>query len=362
MLRLSVLLGLLACVGAAAELEVRSGPELAAAAARARPGDRILVAPGEYPGVVLAARGVRGKPVQIEALDSSRPPVFTGMIYAPNCAWATFRNLEVRAAGGEPFNGLNADDGGDGSPAVGLVFEGLRFVVERGNGLKLAGVDELVVRSCRFESWSGAALDLVGCHRGLIEDCRFVTDRPVEHGVQIKGGSADVVVARCEFSGPAARWVNIGGSTDRDLLRPRDAVAEAARILVEANTIRGGLTAVGFEAADASIVRNNRIEDPTKFVFRILDSTRFAQGFVGCRNGRIENNQVIYDSAELAALFNLGFGADWRSFTLRGNAWYDRAQRLPPRWPGWLRWALPSLADLPSPEIGGSYGVAPEPR
>ena len=357
------LAALLACVptlSAAAERVVRDRAELDAAARRAQPGDRILIAPGEYPAAYIVARGLPGRPIEIAALDPSRPPVFSGTIYAPGCAWLSFRNLAMRGAGGASFNAINADDSGGRGGAVGLVFENVSFHVEDGNALKLAGVDDFTIRSCRFDAWRGTAVALVGCRRGLIEDCRFETQQPADHGVQIKGGSSDVVVRGCSFSGPAARWINIGGATSRDLMRPRDAAYEASRVLVERNSIRGGRTAIAFDTADASTASSNTIEDPELFVFRIVHSQPFQPGFSGCRNGRIENNRVSYDSGVIGAIFHLGFGADWRSFRLTGNIWRDRSGKMPPRWPGWLRWLTPSLADLPAPETDGSYS-APSP-
>ncbi len=350
------LTALLTGAAPAAEVVVGSASELSRAAREARPGDQILIAPGGYPGVVISAHGTRSYPVVITALDPTAPPEFSGMLYAPGCSWVTFRYLVIRIRGDSIANGINADDSGSGAATTGLRFERIRFEIEQGNGLKLAGVDEFSILECEFTSWSQTGLDLVGCHRGMIEQCRFEAARPVYHGIQIKGGSSDILVRGCRFDGPAERWINIGGGTDADLFRPRDAPYEAARINVEGNSIRGGRSAIAFDAAVDSAARMNLLSEQSQFVFRILNSTRSREGFQGCRNGVIERNLVSYRSDELEGAFNMGYGADWRSFRLAGNLWRDVLGLRIPRFRGWLRWFLPSLWDLPSPEI---YAASP---
>lgn len=341
----------LSAASPAAEIVVSTSAQLSQAAREARPGDRIAVAPGGYPGVVIHARGTRALPIVIEPLDLASPPVFSGMIYAPSCSWVKFKGLIIRIGDDTLANGINADDSASGIPAQGLAFYHVRFEVQNGSGLKLAGVDEFSVRECTFSSWSQTGLDLVGCHRGLIENCRFDTSRGVYHGIQIKGGSSDILVRGCRFEGPAERWINIGGGTDADLFRPHDADYEAARVNVESNSIYGGQSAIAFDAAIDSAARMNILAEQQQFVFRILNSARSRAGFRGCRDGIIERNLVSYRSDRIEGVFNLGYGAAWSSFRLAGNVWRDLLGLRTPRYRGWLRWILPSLWDLPAPEL-----------
>src|SRR5687767_13112717 len=59
---------------------VTSVAELQRAAAAARPGTRIRIGPGTYPGGVhlVGLTGAAGRPVVLEAADPERPPVFEG--------------------------------------------------------------------------------------------------------------------------------------------------------------------------------------------------------------------------------------------------------------------------------------------
>ena len=73
------------------------------------------------------------------------------------------------------------------------------------------------------EGWGGQAVDMVGCHRGLIDSCTF-RGKPglSQHtGPQTKGGSHEVTIRRCLFDHAEARAVNLGGSTGLRFFRPQ---------------------------------------------------------------------------------------------------------------------------------------------
>ena len=161
-----------------AAVAVADDAALRQALAGAPAGRRIVLAPGRYrPGVY--ARGLRGtadRPIVIEAADANNPPVFEGGpagLHLSACAHLTLRNLVVR---GQSGNGINIDDGGDPAAASHHVtLEGVRVsdVGPKGNrdAIKLSGVDDLVIRNCTIEGWGGEGIDMVGCHRALVEGC-----------------------------------------------------------------------------------------------------------------------------------------------------------------------------------------------
>jgi hypothetical protein len=70
---------------------------------------------------------------------------------------------------------------------------------DRANGnhdaLKMSGVDHFTVRKCHFEAWGSSAIDMVGCHHGVVEDCTFVGREGFQqdNAVQLKGGTRDVL-------------------------------------------------------------------------------------------------------------------------------------------------------------------------
>jgi hypothetical protein len=92
--------------------------------------------------------------------------------------YVELRDLAFRKIKG---NGLNIYDGGvagaKSAHHVKLVGLKLADVGPTGNldGFKLSGLEDFEIRDCVLERWgsSGSAVDMVGCHRGLIEGYTF---------------------------------------------------------------------------------------------------------------------------------------------------------------------------------------------
>ena len=151
----------------------------------------------------------------------------------------------------------------------------------------MSGVMHFVVRNCRFENWGGSAIDLVGCHRGVIEDSRFIgrEGSRTKNAIQIKGGSNKILVQTSFFQDAGERVVNLGGSTGLDYFRPPNAPYEAAGVVVAGNRFVGGeaqfLGSTSYEShihhnlsicrrngwAASSRKRKTRDSTPAKWVF-----------------------------------------------------------------------------------------------
>lgn len=318
-------------------------------------GTRIVIAPGRYrPSVyVNNLRGSAEAPIVIEGADPKNKPLFEGGgegLHFSGCAYLTLRDVAVR---GQTGNGVNVDDGRSPGTAHHITLEGVDVsdAGPKGNhdGIKLSGLDDLVVRGCTVNGWGGEGIDMVGCHRVTIEGCtlRGKPGFTQSAGVQAKGGSAEVVVRRCTFIGAGQRGVNIGGSTDMKVFRPLGAKYEAKDVTVEGCRFVGGMAAVAFVGVDGAVVRYNTIYRPEKWVLRILQETR-EPGFVPSRNGRFERNLVVFRGDAVRVAANVGPNTDPASFTFRDNLWF--AEDQPAR----------SRPDLPTPERGGVYGVDPK--
>lgn len=349
----------LACstgLGAEQVKRVADDTALRAALRQARPGTRILIAAGRYaPGVFLRdMHGTAAAPTVIEGEDPKNPPVFEGGGTAwqlSDCSYLTLRNLSVR---GQRHNGINIDDGGTfDTPAHHLVLEDLR-VAEIGpsgnfDGIKLSGVDDFVVRGCTVEGWGGQAVDMVGCHRGVIEGCTFRGRKGFSQhtGPQAKGGSSDITIRRCLFVEAGGRAVQMGGSTGMAYFRPPGARYEAKNIRVEGCVFVGSDAPVAFTGADSSVFRYNTIYRPTRWILRILQETT-APGFVPCRRGRFEHNLIIFRRSELSTWVNIGPNTQPESFVFARNWWFceDRPETSKPV--------------LPATETGGVYGIDPK--
>jgi len=346
-------LALLGASAHSADRTVRSPSELRAALADVKPGAVILIAPGEYgPGFDLrSVAGTPSAPILIRAADPKNPPTFTGGRVAwslSDCAYVTLRGLTVRGSTG---NGLNIDDGGTvQTPAHHIVIEDVTVldVGPRGNldGLKMSGVDDFIVRRCRFEGWGGSAIDMVGCHRGVVEDSRFTGKDGFtqSNAVQMKGGSSDILVQTSVFDRAGERAINLGGSTGLPYFRPAPGEYEASRITVAGNRFLGSLSPVAWVSADGGHVYRNTIQLPDRWVARVLQEQTAPQ-FKPCRGGVFEQNLVIFDR-RLAAFVNVGPNTAPGTFIFRKNAWFHTDGNARP--------------NLPTPEQDGVYQVDPK--
>ena len=311
-------------------VRVRNSSEFRRAIGKLTPGMTLLLEPGVYSGGVYLrdVKGTRELPIVVRGTDPDNRPLFSGgrqAIHLANCSYLTLSNIEVK---GFPTNGINIDDGGTfETPTHHIVIENVTILETgpRGNhdALKMSGVDRFVVRKCRFEGWGGSGIDMVGCHHGVVEDCIF-TGRAgfsQSNGVQLKGGTEDVLVQCCFFNNAGQRSVNLGGSTGLQFFRPQVRDYEARNITIAGNRFVASSAPVAWVTSDGGHFHHNTIVMPEKWVLRILQESRDAR-FRPCHDGVFEHNLIIFDS-KIQTFVNVGPGTSPETFALRHNAWYD---------------------------------------
>ena len=310
---------------------VSSRKELDSALKVAKPGSTILLAPGNYQGGLSARnlRGEKGKPITIAGAQRDKPPVFTGGTTGLHLTDPQYVELRNFVISGATANGLNIDDGGSfDTPAQHVKLSGLivRDIGGRGNrdGIKLSGVRDFSIENCRVERWGdgGSAIDMVGCHDGLISACGF-EHREQAHsanGVQAKGGSQRIAIRRCHFKNAGGRGVNLGGSTGADYFRPADAKFEAADLTVADCFFEGSMAPIAFVGVAGASVRNNTILRPQRWIARILQENTQPH-LASCRDGRFERNFVAFRSDELHTAVNIGAATQKDTFRFVGNEW-----------------------------------------
>jgi hypothetical protein len=334
-----VAIALTVCLSQA--IHVRDIGQLRAAVSQAKPGAEILIEPGDYAGLnATDLHGSASAPIVIGAADPAKPPRFIAPIQLQRVSYIEFRDFAIAGASG---NAIGVDDGGTReTPASHITFRNLHITDvpgEGSNGIKLAGVDDFRIDRCTVQRWGGCAVDMVGCHHGLIEECRFEKGGGV--GVQAKGASSDVTVRRCAFADAGGSGVNIGQSTGIPFFRPPlDKIAagsryEAKNIVVEGCTFLHGRAAVAFIGVDGAMVRFNTIVDPDVWAIRILQETN-TPDFVPCRNGAFENNLVVFRSTNWGeGGVNIGPGTAPQTFRFARNWWFcaDRPDKSQPNLP-----------------------------
>jgi len=314
----------------AEEIHVTNSAELMAAVPRLAPGTTLSLAPGVYRGGLYLANlaGTEDAPIVIEGSDPNDPPVFREggqAMHLSDCRYVTLRNIRAEDF---PANGINIDDGGSfETPAHHIVVEDVTILRTGPTGnhdaLKMSGVDDFVVRRCRFEAWGSSGIDMVGCHRGVVEDCTFLgrAGFSQDNGVQLKGGASDVLVQCCLFRDAGHRSINLGGSTGLPYFRPAVGDYEAVRITVAGNRFFGSSAAVAWVTADGGHVHHNTIVLPDKWVLRILQETEDPR-FRPSHSGVFEHNLIIFDS-RVQVFVNVGPRTAAETFVFRRNAWCD---------------------------------------
>ncbi len=351
-------------VGTAAPLEVTvaSSDSLRSAISRATPGTTILIAAGDYSGG-LSLRDVSGTAegqITIKGADPKNPPVFKGGSQAMHLADCNYITLADFIVDGCTTNGLNCDDGGSiDTPMHHVILENItvKRIGPRGNhdGLKMSGVDQFIIRNCRFNGWGGSGIDMVGCHQGVVEDCYFHGEPGFDNSeaIQMKGGCADILVQSCFFDRAGGRALNLGGSTGLPYFRPSVGDYEATRLLVAGNRFYGCQAPVAWPTASHNRVVQNTIILPDKWIGRILQETKDPR-FKPSHDGVFEKNLVVFDRRVGQPEFvNVGPGTAPETWKFTGNAWFDTEGQRKPRLPGTETGSVhqvdPKLVDVGQP-------------
>jgi hypothetical protein len=336
----------------ARDITVHNTSELLNILQKAQDIGTIILVHGEYTGgiYIQGRSGQVGNPITIRGIDPNNPPTFSGgggqAIHMADCSHITLAYIKVQ---GYHANGINIDDGGTfETPSHHIVLDNIT-VLDTGptgnrDALKMSGVDQFVVKNCRFEGWGGSGIDLVGCHGGKITACTFVGKKGYSqsNGIQLKGGTSNVVVEMCLFKNAGHRSINLGGSTGLRFFRPEVDDYEATDITVAGNIFIGSMAPIAWVTAKGGHVHHNTIIFPEKWVLRILQETKDTK-FKPCHGGLFENNMIVYDS-RINVFVNIGPRTAPETFRFRHNLWHqvDGSTRKPV---------------LPTPEQNGIYNV-----
>lgn len=285
-------------------------------------------------------------PIIIAGSDAKNPPRFTGgseALHLSNCSYLTLKNLHIS---GYPGNGINIDDGATyETPTHHISVENVTIenTGPKGNhdALKLSGLYDFKITNCQFKGWAGSAIDMVGCHRGVIEGCTLVGDKKFTQssGIQIKGGTSKIVVTKCFFDRAGQRAINLGGSTGLQFFRPKVSDYEAKNITIAGNRFIGSMSPIAWVTANGGHIHHNTFVLPEKWVMRILQEGKNDQ-FKPCHSGVFENNLIIFDK-RVSVFANVGPKTNSTSFKFKNNAWFEIGGSRKP--------------NLPSNELNGIY-------
>jgi hypothetical protein len=327
-----ITLSFLSCLASAATtLNVGAGKTYsnpATAAAVAKPGDTILIHPGNYQGPYFISdlHGKANAWIVVMGVNKSTVIMQSGS-EGLHFSDITFVRIQGLTFTGQTGNGMNIDDAGTmETPARNIVISNcdFRYMGAQGNNdfLKLSGIDTFEVSNCNFmkAAAGGSGIDMVGCHYGRIHHCTF--DSMGSNSIQMKGGSQYLNIINNSFINGGQRALNIGGSTGLSFFRPIDAKFEAADISVYANVFVKSMAPIAFVGCENVDVANNTIYTPEKWVIRILQETVDTTRFVPCRNALFRNN-IVYFTGVVTTAVNIGANTLPNTFLFSHNLWYN---------------------------------------
>ncbi len=336
---------------------VSTTAQFSSALAAAAPGDEIVLQPGVYGGGHYRANLSQ---VTIRSFDPANRAIIDGGsngIQLSDANGVTLADLVFRNQTG---NGLNIDDGGSfDSPTTGITLKNLTVqdIVTAGNfdGIKMSGVNDFLIDGVTVRNWGtgGSAVDMVGCHRGLIQNSLFAHTNTANGGttLQPKGGSKDITFRanRIELPPDAGRVVQAGGSTGTPFFRfvDGDSNYEASQIVAEGNVIIGGSSAFSWVNIDGGIFHHNVVHRPYRWVARILNENG-GTAIVDTQNGKLHDNRIVFNDAgsEFSTAVNVGVETLPATFSFARNRWLNLANPT----------AAGSTPSLPTAEVGGVYG------
>ena len=326
----------------------------------AAPGDEIVLAPGTYAGR-FAASGL--KDVLIRSADPGDKAVIAAANEGLKIDLSNGVTVEDLVVKGAKYNGINIS-GPDGNLTTGITLRRVEVYDTGGtgneDGIKLSAVADFLIDNVTVSNWGtgGTGIDMVGCHRGLIENSYLTNpDDPMAgFGIRPKGGSTQIRIRANRFDSASERPIQFGGITSLNVFRPSSAALgpyEADAIVAEGNTIVGGRAPISFAntVTDTNRFSDNLSYGSTKWAGRILMENK-EPGFGRTENGVIKDNVFVWSQnvTNLASIpFNVGSDAAYDTFTLSGNEWYNQSN------PGN---STPNLA--PVVEQDGIYGVDPQ--
>lgn len=239
---------------------------ITSALSRARPGDRILVRAGTYPGGGwISAQGTAAAPITVVSVDGPRRAIIEGaeesLRIGEGAAYLVFDGFEIRRSG----NNVIHIDGGAHHIWLRNVFahhagqDGDVVKVNQARSIYLEG-SELAFPGARDDSENPSQ----ECIDFVHTDDVVVRDSYIHDGgnslIYAKGGSRGVLFERNVIATQGSRaidpMVGLGAVTDSSLLDGRD--FEAIDVVFRNNVVIGGIGgAVGvYDASNVAIANN----------------------------------------------------------------------------------------------------------
>jgi hypothetical protein len=246
----------------------------------AGPGDRVILAPGNYGHVWLQNKnGTADQLIQIVAQDPGNRPVFLNPgsegFQIADCSYLLFDGLIVRGASSEGFHLQFTGSSPPANPTNHIIMRNCQSdgMPTSGNtdNFKSDGTNNTLFYGCKTDSCGDSGFDFVGCRETLI--MRSTMSNNGGGGIHPKGGSYNFGFYKNRFNAAGERDHQFGGSSGSAYYHQgnyNDPGYEAYDQVAMGNVTVGGWSAVAFTSSWHCDFKYNTIVDPTNYVMRIL--------------------------------------------------------------------------------------------
>jgi len=317
---------------------VGPGQDWSKLSGRVRPGDEIVLMPGQHrPVHLIDLKGTPTQPITIRSYLKDRPayinPFETGIILTRPRS-VIIKDLYI--IGAKKYAILVEDDEITSDEDQQLEVNSYRasnlqiinLTIKHtgpdadGGAMRFEGVEGLFIEDCTIEAWGGIGIDVVGCRNVVISRCILKGDQDFvqKAGISLQAGTTNVDILSCSITKAGNVAIRVGGSALDKSFRPPLSNEDKATVRYQANDVTiasslvvGSDTSIEITDAKQVFVRQCTFSDPAFNIFLI---TRYSdKQQIGSTSGVfIAGNLIVWEKSQ-----NVG------SFRFNGLAMIDRS-------------------------------------
>lgn len=305
-----------------------------------RPGDEILLLPGDHRSAVLdGLQGTKDEPITIRGLDPNNPPAIDGAIALLNPRNIILENVVFDRCNDTTIligRGASESDSESDESIGHVTIRNIRFtnigMKPSTKVIEISGVSNITISDCNFEGWAGRAVNVEASSDVTIERCTFtgVDKYRAELAIAIQGGSHSVVVTGCRFERVGLTCaISLGGRTALRRLeemyasQPSGApLFEASQCRVEQSYFIDQPCPILMAHTEKCTIRNCTILRPRRWVFAMVSmhqETRVSRN----TNPKIANNIVVWKPGELTGLLLADLANHGVDIVMESNLWWS---------------------------------------
>lgn len=303
-------------------------------AQRLRPGDEIVLMPGNHrPGSLANVRGTSDRPITIRSLNMEFPATIRADRYGIQLRGVQYVHIRDLFITGASINAIEISAmENDSAPCGNITIRDVTIErtgpIGRRHAIHLVGLREVNISRSHFRAWGGSAISIVNSQDVAITNCTFEGDADFGqiNAIHVRGGSERVRITRCTMIDAGVTAISLGGRSEptdfsADAEQAQRGLFEARRVRVTTNVIKGGLSAVAFLNCDECHVRNNTILRPQRWAYMFLDGDQ--THLAPTRNSTFAVNLIHWDPGDLKQWAHAHKDRDASGLVLEQNLWWS---------------------------------------